>query len=651
VAGTFLLRGGWALNTQHRGPMRKITTSDRLRYQFDNTMSRGTSALIGWLALISLVLVVAFALIIALTGIAPAEDGPRPGFGTLLWLSLMHTMDSGMLGGDGGSPAYLFAMLGVTLGGIFIVSTLIGVLSNGIAARFEDLRKGRSFVVESDHTIILGWSTQIFSIISELALANANRRGACIAILAERDKVEMEDEIRAKVGPISRTRIVCRSGNPADIADLDMVNPHTARSIIVLAPETPNPDSSVIKTLLALTNHPHRRKTPYHIVAELHDPQNSDVARMVGRDEVELVLVGDLIARITVQTCQQSGLSVVYTELLDFGGHEIYFHEEPALAGKTFADALVAYEDSTPIGIQTRDGKVRLNPPSDQRLETGDKLIAISEDDDTIRLSRSGPPTIDTAAIAEPRPRVKIPDRTLILGWNRRAPIILKELHAYVAPGSQVTVIADNVDGQSVEYDRGPSNLTISLQEGDTTERRLLDSLDVPAYNHVIVLSSEELEPQEADARTLITLLHLRDIAERTKRKFSIVSEMLDIRNRDLAEVTQADDFIVSDKLVGLMLSQVSEHKHLAAVFADLFDPEGAEIYLKPADDYIEPGRPTNFYTVVEAARRRGEVAIGYRFNAQADDAAHAYGVRVNPRKPDVLTLSADDSVIVLADS
>ena len=73
---------------------------------------------------------------------------------------------------------------------------------------------------------------------------------------------------------------------------------------------------------------------------------------MVGRDEAQLVLVGDLIARITVQTCRQSGLSVVYTELLDFGGDEIYFSDEPTLVGRTFGDALLAYEDSALIGMR-----------------------------------------------------------------------------------------------------------------------------------------------------------------------------------------------------------------------------------------------------------------------------------------------------------
>ncbi len=122
---------------------------------------------------------------------------------------------------------------------------------------------------------------------------------------------------------------------------------------------------------------------------------------------------------------------------------------------------------------------------------------------------------------------------------------------------------------------------------------------------------------QEADARTLVTLLYLRTIAERTGAKVNIVSEMLDIRNRELARVTKVDDFIVSNNIISLMLAQVSENKHLNAVFSDLLDTQGQEIYLKPAADYVETGKPVNFYTITEAARRRGEVAIGYRLIAR----------------------------------
>jgi hypothetical protein len=194
-------------------------------------------------------------------------------------------------------------------------------------------------------------------------------------------------------------------------------------------------------------------------------------------------------------------------------------------------------------------------------------------------------------------------------------------------------------------------NQKVTCQEADTTDRRVLDGLNVHAFDQVIILCySDELELQEADAKTLITLLHLRDMAEKGGHDFRIVTEMLDVRNRELAEVTQADDFIVSNKLTSLMLSQVSENKELTAVFADLFDPEGSEIYLKPAADYVELGREVNFYTVTEAARRRGEVAIGYKQEAYAKDAAKSYGVAVNPEKSGKIAFTKADQIIVLAE-
>jgi hypothetical protein len=125
---------------------------------------------------------------------------------------------------------------------------------------------------------------------------------------------------------------------------------------------------------------------------------------------------------------------------------------------------------------------------------------------------------------------------------------------------------------------------------------------------------------------------------------------MRDIRNRNLAEITGADDYIVSDQVLSLLLTQISETKELSAVFWDLFDPEGSEIYLKPVTRYVKPGVPVNFYTVVKSASQIGEVAIGYRLVHQRNDAENAYGVVVNPAKSNAVTFSEHDMIIVLAE-
>jgi ion channel POLLUX/CASTOR len=278
---------------------------------------------------------------------------------------------------------------------------------------------------------------------------------------------------------------------------------------------------------------------------------------------------------------------------------------------------------------------------------------SLSEDDNTIRLSGRTDYGVDTAAIREPAMPTAAPEHTLILGWNSRLPWIISELDQYVAAGSTAHVVAavDQARIESARLELKLERQTVSFQAGETTDRRILDGIDLAAYQHVIVLSySEDLDAQAADARTLITLLHLRDIADRSALDLRIVSEMLDERNRELAQVTRADDFIVSDKLVSLMLTQLAENGELEPVFADLLDPTGSEIYLKPVADYVELRRPVNFYTVVEAARRRGQVAIGYRVHAKSRDATRAYGVHVNPCKANTITFAEGDHLIVLAE-
>jgi voltage-gated potassium channel Kch len=627
----------------------------KIRYRFDNLMAKGAPALIVMLALLTVVLLSVFALAVWLTGIAPKEapEAPDANFLDAFWMSLMRTLDSGTMGGDTG--AFGLVMLGVTIVGIFIVSALIGIINNGLEAKLEDLRKGRSTVVEKDHTVILGWSEQIFTIIPELVEANRSRRKACIVVMGDTDKVEMEDTLKERIEDFGNTRVVCRSGSPISMGDLPIVSPDDARSIIILSPETEDPDAEVIKTLLALTNNPSRKEGKYHIVAEIRDPKNMEIAAIVGKDEVELVLVGDLISRVIAQTCRQSGLSVVYTELLDFGGDEIYFKEEPVLAGKPFGEVLNSYPKCTIMGILPLTGEPRVNPPMDTVVHVGDQLIVIAEDDDKITLPKKRViPAIERSVIRQGTPVMPVPEKNLILGWNWRAPVIITELDNYVAKGSEILIVADDDSVKEVLDTRCQGlmkNQKISFTKADTTDRSVLDTLNPEQYHSIILLSySDSLGAQQADAKSLMTLLHLRDMAEKSDSNYNVVSEMLDVKNRELADVAKVDDFIVSERLISLLLTQISENKKLNLVFKDLFNADGSEIYVKPAGNYVETGKPVNFYTVTESARLRGEIAIGYKIIAKSHSAEDSYGVVVNPDKGGMVTFKPEDKIIVLAE-
>ena len=632
--------------------MKKPTWVERWQYRFDVFMAKGTISLIGGLGILSIFFIMLIAIVISAFRLAP-DDGQPLGFMDAAWLSLMQTLDADDPG-NAASWGFRVALFFVALGGVFLISTLIGVLTSGVEGKLEELRKGRSLVIEAGHVIILGWSSQVYTIINELSIANKNQKDPCIVILGDKDKVEMEDAIRDNVENIHNTRIVCRSGNPIDMNDVRIASPQTSKSIIVLSQDKENSDAKAIKSLLALVNSPDRRKEPYHIVIEIRDPQNVPVAKMVGQNEVEVIMVGNLISRIIAQTCRQSGLSVIYTELLDFSGYEIYFQSEPELIGKTFGESLLAYEDSSVIGLKPVVGLPKLNPAMDTLINTGDQIIAISEDDDTVNLSHLADPEIDVNAMAQYTPSIAPPEQTLILGWNWRGNMLITEIDHYLPAGSGIHVVSNYADdAKSIQALSGNvKNTTLSFTCGKTTDRELLDNIHISTYDHIILLCySDQMDIQAADAVTLMSLLHLRDIAKKTQSTFSITSEMMDVRNRELAEVTQADDFIISDKIISLMMAQVCENKYLNCVLGDILDPEGSEIYLKPVSQYVQPGKSVNFYTVIDAARQRGEIAIGYRIKAKCKDAKKDYGVVVNPRKSEKITYTTEDKIIVVAEN
>ncbi len=632
--------------------MKKPSRKVRYKYWFDNYVSKGPLAMINGLGIFTLVMVVLFASVLWLSKLHPNNDTNFNIFHSI-WVNLTHVLDPGTVGNHEDNWPFQMFMMTVTIIGLVVVSTLIGLVSSGILNKIEELRKGRSFVIENDHVLILGWSAKIFTIIPEIVLANENQKTGTIVILAELDKVTMEDEIRDKVGSTGNTRVICRTGNPIDVHDLYIANPFETKSIIILDKDNENSDSQIIKTIVAIVTNPQRRKEPYHITAEIENKKNYEVAKMVGGDEVELILSDEIISRIMVQTSRQSGLSVVYIELMDFGGDEIYFMEEPSLVGKTFREILFAYHDSAIMGLQFADNSVAVNPPMDTVFKEGDKVIGITEDDDTLVPNSPVVIPIDESRIVYSEPAQQRKESIMIVGWNNRARYVIKELDNYVAPGSVVRVVSKFDDAYKTikKLAKYVKNISLEFEVHDTTDRETLEDMNLGDQDYIILLCYENYYPiQEADAQTLITLLHLRDFTEKRGDKYKIVSEMIDIRNRQLADVTSADDFIVSDKLISLMMSQVSENKFLMKVFEDLFDADGSEIYIKPASEYVRLDEPMNFYTVVESAARKNEVAIGYRVLADSREANKDYGVTVNPKKSEQFSLCADDRIIVLSE-
>ena len=346
-----------------------------------------------------------------------------------------------------------------------------------------------------------------------------------------------------------------------------------------------------------------------------------------------------------MQTSRQSGAAAVYTELFDYSGDEFYFFEQHGLAGSTYAEAQQAFEAASVVGIV--DGATsKLNPPADTVLTADQTLIVVVEDDSALEgqsrsLTEPALNKLGQQSSTEARPT-----QALLIGWNDRAPIVLRELDRYAPPGSTLTVLTAFGDPVVPSFE----NLAVTVVKALTTNRAVLEEHVGADLDQIIVLCYDrDLEAQAADSRTLVSLLHVRDILRKVGSETPVVSEMMDDRNRILASVADVDDIVVSGEIVSLLVTQLSEDGRLEAVFKELLGAEGSEIYLRPAEWYVQPGTDVSWATVVAGAARRNESAIGLK-SALLAEPGLKFGVVVNPPKSQTYTIAAGDAVVVLAE-
>ena len=611
----------------------------KFKYSFDNAMSRGLVPLIGLLTLFTVIFIALITLIVSLFHWLP--DHQQPTFGEIAWLALLRTLDAGTMAGDAGL-GFRAAMFVVTIFGVILVATLIGIISNALSNRVELLRKGRSDVLESNHTVILGWNSKAVQIISELILANENKKKPAIVILSPKDKIEVEEEIQSRIKNFKNTKIVVRSGDPMSKLDLKIVALEKARSIVILAPDKDaDPDSFTIKTCLAVRNLEKKPSPTCSIVAEIRRASNMEAAQLVGEGQVHWILGEVLINRLIAQSCRQGGISGAFIDLLDFGGSEIYINNSLNISGMTYREINMSLEHSLVMGF-FNNGEVKLNPPADYKFTENDQLVVLAQDDSEVGLTN--PISVDEQFIVKNHRSNRELERILIIGSNFGLEALLKELDMDLLPGSEVTLVSSSV---ALHHSQS-SNFSLDIVLQDPTNRAVLESVRPETFDHIIILATREgLDAHAADARTLLSLLHLRALTKDSN--VNIVTEILDDHNRELVESNRVDDFIVSDKLVSLAIAQLSEDRNLQPVFDSLFSSEPPHVVMSPVEGYVALDQPIDFSVAVEAGHRFNESVIGYRSDALKEERGELHGVRLNPAKTEKITFRAGDKLILLS--
>jgi hypothetical protein len=603
--------------------------ADKLRYRFDALLSRGPMGVILLLLTVTLAFVAASA---AVMTIAHQEfGGAHEGFGEDFWQSMLRVLDSGTFASDTTWGVRVIALI-VTMSGIVIASALIGIIATGFEQRLEALQRGRGAVIETGHTLVLGRSPRLYAVISELVVANESQRKPAIVVLSTTEKAELEDEVEARVDGLRNTRLIFRTGDPANPATLEKVAIATARSVVVLADEEGDGDAGAVKAALAANAMLSDGNTP--IVVELSSESTAAALKAACGDRVLPVQAADIIAKVVAQACRQAGLGAVYRELLDFDGDEIYTAPASEVVGRRFGEILLAYDGSTVLGVQHADGHLSLCPAMDLEIVAGDSLLMVAEDDSAVHFTGI-PDVVPTQARRAETADLPDADRLLVIGWSDLGGRIITALDGMLPPGADLRIVVDPeiVDPGDVVVPVTSHHVSVGADTG-------VADLGVDGYDQIFVLGYRgHLTQSEADARTLLTIITLNRALAAADERPRLVAEVLESRTVPIAATAGVDDFVVSDDLGSLLMAQLSENPRLADVFGELFGANGPTITMEPAGSYVGYGTHA-WGSVALAVASRGDIALGYR--------QHDVPVVVNPPGGESIELAEGDQIIVL---
>ncbi|OHD15116.1 MAG: hypothetical protein A2Z96_02755 [Spirochaetes bacterium GWB1_48_6] len=582
-----------------------------------------------------------------------------------MWRVFLQISDAGAVAEDG-NGSWVEIILGIVtiFLGLVLFSSLVAFMTSLFEAKLTQLRKGKSQVVESGHTLILGFGDRVLEIIRELLIANESEKNPSIVVLADQEKDEMDDYFRDHLGKIKKTKLVTRSGSTSNIKTLSMVSVSRAKSVILLstaADESPMEEKTLadarqIKTLMAVVSCCGAGPVP-PLIVEFHLPAKAELARKI-HPQVVVIDENSFLSKLIVQTSRISGLAHIYDQLVGFSGSEIYHFPLAQISsgGITYEKLVFLFDESTVLGVKKSDGTLRLNPPSDFMIDKTDEVIILAEDDSTIKMSQEAPiPTIPPASKLPPLD--KKPEKQLLVGWNRKAPIVIEEYAGYLPKGSSLEVIIreapEEMRDQISFLQKKYPEVLISLIEADIQKLGVLQELQPEKYDNVILLTTDEGEAEVRDAETITELLafrfYFKDLKD-SRVKTQLITEVADSENTQLIEDAGVRDFLITNQFVSKIYAQVSDSPMVYKVYEDLFSSAGNEIYLKPLSLFTDTPGTLSFGQLCALALRRGETCIGLRKKSWSDSQAQGYGIVLNPSKASLFTLTDKDFLITLAE-
>jgi len=553
-----------------------------LRYHFENKITKSSNFVL-FLLIVSVIAALMMVLFQYSIGILEQKN-----FINSWWDSLTSIISIG----HGNSLEtrivnFLFWCLNVSISG-----TIIAFLTAKVSGFIFNLNKGRSIIIDKDHYIIIGWNPNIFKIFKEIENGNLNSSKPTILCFNSMDNVEMRAKIDLEYPDQKNVRILTRTGNCYNISELGIANLQAARATIVLD-DMLIKDYNIETTILAIRKNIPKSNVP--IIAQFSESINIKILANISGNNVFGVHTNSIIASVTSQAIRNKFISSVFMDFLDYDGDEIYFYSSDQFVGLSYMQASLYMDKVTLIGIINNVGEINLNPNKKSLISSGDQLVVIAEDD-IITLNVEKDNEVENS-LKEIQINNVIKNDTnkksiLFFGWSELGQEILNKTIPFLDKDCKVSVAYRSDLVGNLPFIDHNDNINISLFPFDKNKQLITsDYLLENNFEIILILGYNDcLSEEVADTFSLMQNLHLKSSLSEISilNKPRIVLQLNDGSKKNLIDIEDDNEFIVSDVLSSLLMTQLADNPKLKIIFDELFSVEGTIIHINPISEYLD---------------------------------------------------------------
>ncbi|WPC38149.1 hypothetical protein PQQ32_01445 [Brachyspira hyodysenteriae] len=526
--------------------------SNYIKYRIDRMLNKGLfyQLMLLVFAIIILLLIVSIFIIVFF------KYPPKDAF----WDSLMQFIDTGNISSVEGDTGVVITFLMVTFVGVCGWGSLIAMINKALQDRINNLSKGNAFIMEKNHAIILGYGEEALTIIEEFIKAKVKT----IVILSEHNV----DVIRKRVSFIKgykKTNIIIREGTTSRIENIKLLNISKSSSISIIN----NDDTESLNILLALKKiieeiEEDKIDKKINICVLVHEEDTIEIIKSIENKNfvIHVIYKYEILYKLIAQSIIYTGLSNVYEDLFSNDGNVFYIENDHDFDNWKFEDAASKYFDKGMIllGITKEDRSQILIPNYDYIIKKENRLIILSKNnyDNPIKEYPDIKPNI-----------IKYKNNILLICEEKRYTEIIKEISEYIENNNITMLSYDLIKSQKNKY------------------KFMLEKLKKENTTKIVLISEDNI----TDVKSINILLIIREIIKKEKLNIAILSLLNSIQKRNLIYSDDVRDFIVSGKLIGMLMAQASISSNILYIFYGLLSRNGKDIIMSPYSDYFNESK------------------------------------------------------------